>query len=365
MKIIQLVSNLSYGDAIGDEVLMLHSYLRKTCEARIMTLSVHPALENLADAMDFSAIQPEDVVILHKASGDVLTKPFRKLRCKKLLIYHNITPPSFFFPYNLIVAFNQRRGRKQLKSLASCVDWAWGDSQYNCNELTAMGFCSRRVATLPLCLPNQEKPPVNAELAAGLRAGLGANILSIGRIAPNKKPEDIIKAFYLYQKHVDPHAKLYLVGSWQGMEKYYAKIMGFIADLGLSGVTMTGHVSNEDKWTYLQCADLMLHMSEHEGFCVPLLEAMLCDVPILAYANSAVPETLGNPDQLFAEKDFPAVSERMREMITDQAYRSRILNKQRQNLQRFLPGPFQTRLSQLLDAVIGAKGNVYDENKGI
>ena len=353
MKIVQLVTTLHTGDAIGEEVLRIHAYLQKHYDAHIVAVQVQPALKHLTDTVDLCAMETDDLVILHKASGDDWGSVFACLRCKKVLLYHNITPPSFFVPYDLIRAWNQWRGRRQLKTLVREADWAWGDSRYNCDELVSLGFDPIKTAVLPICLPfEHERPKANTELAETLRAQKQTKILYVGRIAPNKKYEDILKAFFCYQTTVDPSTQLYLVGSWQGYEKYYAKLMGFAADLKLQNVVFTGQVSQEDKWAYYSSADLMLCMSEHEGFCVPLLEAMYYQIPVLAYATTAVTETLGDAGQLFAKKDYAMAAAMMHRLITDTGYRQEVLERQNQRLQQFLPSRFEETIAQRLCEVM-------------
>ena len=353
MKIIQLMTSLYPKDAIGEEALMIHSIAGKRCNTCIMALDVDPSLKHLTAEMDFSSVEEDDILILHKASGDDFVSLFQRLQCKKVLLYHNITPPSFFLHYDLIRVWNQWRGRTQLKPLVRAAGWVWGDSQFNCDELIALGSNPQKTEVLPLCLPFETQPPeANQELIARLNAHQQTKIFFIGRVAPNKKFEDIIKAFYYYQKTVDPSASLYLVGSYQGYAKYYAKLIGFIDELGLRNVFITGQVSQEDKWAYYSCADMMLCMSEHEGFCVPLLEAMYFNIPILAYASTAVTETMGDAGVLFTEKDYAAISGQMKRLMSDPEFRGQVIDKQRQNLLRFIPSQFEARIQQLLQNVI-------------
>ena len=294
MKIIQLVSSLSYGDAIGNDVIAIHQTLVEAgYDARVMAMRLHPAASEKVVAMELSAanVQNEDIVIFHKASGDALSSLYERLPCRKILLYHNITPASFFLPYDLIMCWNLARGRRQLKRLAKAADWAWGDSEYNVQELKAMGYNPDRLYTLPIILNDfgrQAKP--DEAMLKRLKQKAGTRFLFVGRIAPNKKQEDVIKVFATYKQLFDPDAQLHLVGSWRGNEKYYAKIMGFIADLQLEGVHFSGHITDEELAAYYRSADVFICISEHEGFCVPLLEAMQYDVPVVAYAAAAVPE---------------------------------------------------------------------------
>lgn len=358
MSIIQLVSNLNYGDAIGNDVIAIHHVLTQAGHhARIMTLEKHPAITTVTEPVDVSAVSPEDLVIFHKASGDELSGLFAALPCRKAILYHNITPARFFLPYDPVMSLNLFRGRRQLRRLAACRPWSWGDSDYNCEELRRCGFPEDRIRRLPILFDGTPADaPADEEVLRRLRGCPGTKMLFTGRIAPNKKQEDVIKVFATYRATVDPRAQLFLMGSWQGNDKYYAKLQGFIADLGLEGVTFTGHVSDEARNAYYKGCDVFVCMSEHEGFCVPLLEAMQHDVPVVAYASSAVPETLGDRSLLFEEKDYPAICRRIHRLQTDAADRAQVLAAQRESLARFDPTTVAARLLELVDEAL--KGGV-------
>ena len=359
VKIVQFVTSLAYGDAIGDDVLAMDRILKGAgYDCRVMAITVDERLAGRAENVDFGAIAPDDLIIFHKATGDTLSAPICKLRCKKMVVYHNITPARFFLPYDLVMAWNLGRGRRQLKRLAAVADYACGDSAYNCAELAEAGFKKDRLSVLPILFDinkmKVEQP--DAALLKKLRGTPGAKLLFIGRVAPNKKQEDVIKVFYRFLETQDPDAKLYLVGGWQGLEKYYAKLKGFAADLGLTDeqVVFTGRVTDAEKEAYLAAADALVCMSEHEGFCVPLLEAMRRDIPIAAYAAAAVPETLGENGMLFKEKDYAAIAAAIGRMCREPALREDVLRRQRENLRRF---DLEESSRQLLRIVSGLAGN--------
>ena len=398
MTVIQTATALRQGDAIGADIMRIHELLAEcghkpyiaVCEcdpelsARFGTISVSAA-ERIAES------DPEStLVIQHKASGDELTGFFLRLRCKRLLIYHNITPASYFLPYDLLMTWNLWRGRRQLKRLAGSGAWAWGDSAYNCRELADMGFDTARVRVMP-CLEyfdkagaegseSTEPSGMNGRSAHESRVGgaksssssvvdgthgdasqespvsAGAKILFVGRIAPNKKQEDVIKAFCCYKTYVDKDATLTLIGSPDSCRQYYAKLLGFVAELGLGGVRFAGHVSAEELAASYRTADLFLCMSEHEGFCVPLVEAMRADLPIIAYDAAAVGETLGEGGVLIRKKNWPEICGEMERVLRDGEYRARIILKQRGELRRFDGGTAEERFRELLREVTGREG---------
>ena len=360
MKIVQVVSNLNWGDAIGNDILAIDSALRQEgFSCQIMAVTIHEKLADRARPVDFSILATEDLILFHKASGDALTAPVARLSCKKVLVYHNITPAKYFLPYDWVMSWNLRRGRNQLKKYAPRMDFGWGDSQYNRNELIASGMPEEKTAVLPILFePGKVAALPDEATAVRLRQRPGSVLLFIGRVAPHKKFEDVIKVFWYYLRNEDPQAVLYLIGGWQGLEKYYAKLRGFVADLGLTEdqVVFTGQVSDEVRNVCLRCADALVCMSEHEGFCVPLLEAMRSDLPIVAFRAAAVPETLGDNGLVFDRKDYPAIAAQIGRLRRDDAFRAEVIRRQRERLLHFSEEAAREKLLALVRQAAGGIG---------
>lgn len=349
MKIIQLLTNFTTGDAISNDVSAIDEILKEEkYDSRIMALKIHEAYSGLASVVDLSGIQPDDVVIFHKSTGDALTGRIAGLSCRKGIVYHNITPAGYLFPYDPVMAYVLYMGRRQLKKNLSRYDFAWGVSEYNCRELISMGMATDRTAVLPILMKHHPVQP-DPDALRQLNESKGINLLFIGRISPQKKQEDIIKVYWhVLQK--DPEARLFLVGRWNGLEKYYAKLKGFCADLGLTDqqVIFTGGVSEEEKAAYLTGADALVCMSEHEGFCVPLLEAMEYGLPVIAYHAAAIPETLGESGILFRKKDYAAIAGELSRLKEDLPYRQEVITKQRERLHQFDYDVVRNRLLELI-----------------
>lgn len=269
------------------------------------------------------------------------------------MLYHNITHAEFFKPYDKIQAWRLKQGRKQVVDMIPYLDYAWADSSYNLQEILAAGIPSQKTAVLPIMIDfKQYEEPADRNLLQQLNSKTGTKLLFTGRIAPNKCQEDIIKVFYYYKNLIDPKAQLYLVGSYRGMEKYYAKLQGFVADLKLKDVYFTGHISLQKLLAYYQACDVFVCMSEHEGFCVPLVECMYFDLPIVAYNSSAIPETLAGSGVLLAKKDYGQFCEAIKQLRNDAVYREEILKSQRQALQRYQPEQVAEMLYKLLQNIL-------------
>jgi len=161
------------------------------------------------------------------------------------------------------------------------------------------------------------------------------NILFVGRVAPNKRQEDVIRAFYYYTRFFEPNSRLILVGNYNNLEQYYLELKTFARKLRLNNVVFPGHTSFAEILAYYRTADLFLCQSEHEGFCVPLVEAMYFGKPIVAYDSSAIGETLAEAGVLLKEKDPALTAAVMDQVIRDPQLQQVIRQHQQKNLQRF------------------------------
>ncbi|MGH7818736.1 MAG: glycosyltransferase, partial [Candidatus Binatia bacterium] len=178
-----------------------------------------------------------------------------------------------------------------------------------------------------------------------------ANFLHVGRLVPNKRLEDVLKIFYFYRKRVDPDARLFLIGIDTDMEIYSFALRQMIHDIGLKGVVFPGRVTERELVSYYRIADVYLCMSEHEGFCVPLLEAMHFGVPVIAYAAGAVPETLGDAGALATRKDFSELAELAALLCSDQRLRGAMVAAGRERVREYLPDAVAPRLTRFVDSL--------------
>jgi glycosyltransferase involved in cell wall biosynthesis len=181
------------------------------------------------------------------------------------------------------------------------------------------------------------------------------NILFVGRIVPNKRIEDHIRLAEMYKRYVDSYYRFIFVGRYDGVPRYFAMIQALIVEYQMlpERFVFTGGVPNEDLAAYYRWADAYVSLSEHEGFCVPLLESMAMDVPVLAYAAGAVPETLGGAGVLFSPKDLEFAAEMLGTLVYDRAVRDRVIAGQRRRLADFSPARIDARLREVL-ASLGA-----------
>jgi glycosyltransferase involved in cell wall biosynthesis len=162
----------------------------------------------------------------------------------------------------------------------------------------------------------------------------------VGRLIPNKRPDDVIRFFHAYKTLYNPRARLILAGSYSGFETYLAQLHTLIADLGARDVHIVGQVTNAELTAIYDCADLFLCASEHEGFCVPLIESFYKRVPVLAYAATAVPATMDGGGVLYDRKDPAHVAALMHALVSDQDLADQVLDAQDAALDRLLKKDF-------------------------
>jgi L-malate glycosyltransferase len=327
----QLLHTLSYGDAISGEVLALQRALQsQNITGEIFALNVHPRYKSTAVAIGNElhfgeAIKQGDTLVLHYSLGSPLNEYFINLKGhKKVLIYHNITPARWFAAINSRVAKDITEGIKDLVPMCKAADIVIADSEFNQSELLALGISSR-LLELPLD-PMRWNKPSNTGISELLKAGDTVEVLHVGRLAPNKCIEDVLKTFYFFHHYVEKNSRLWLVGIDIDTEIYSFALKRLTYELGLEeSVRFTGAVADEELKSFYEGADLYLCMSEHEGFCLPVVEALHFEALVFAFNAGALPRTLGGAGVLFSQKRFAALAEVMGEVWKDKELRTRMV----------------------------------------
>jgi len=269
---------------------------------------------------------------------------------RMMLVYHNITPPEYFAGVHRELAKLCFRGRRELRAYASRCELAAGDSEFNRQELEAFGFPD--TAVLPVVPDFSHLDVTPNRLMAGQFDDGWRNILFVGRIIPHKRVEDVIRIFHAYKTECNPRSRLLIVGSYGGFDKYLASLQHLVADLGVSDVHIVGQVTNEELTAYYDVADLFLCASEHEGFCVPLVESFYKELPVVAYAATAVPSTMDGAGVLFETKDPLHVATLIDTILSDEALQDRIVDGQLAALDRLRRRDFAGTLLRLVDRAL-------------
>lgn len=349
----QLLAGFSNNDAISNEALILRTMFRKWGFRSEIYSEPSRVLPQLAkEARDItsciSEFQTNDIAILHLSIGSDVNDIFVELPCKKIILYHNITPAHYFELVNKPVASLLARGRRQLELLKNTAEISLADSKYNAGEMESLGY--KNVKVFPLVIPmERRRVSPDRRIIKEFQDGL-TNILFVGRCAPNKRIEDLLTCFYYFQKYVDSDSRLIYVGSFAGTERYYYLLIAQMRAMELQQrVNFMGCVPDAELNAYYSCADIFLSMSEHEGFCAPLLEAMSYNVPVMAYSSTAVPETMDGSGILFEKKQFELIAEMMAEVVRNTSFRTSILNGQKERLQRYEKQDLENILKSYLE----------------
>lgn len=350
MRVDQLVPAFHRGDAIGDEAWELRSFFRAEGYAsEIYCLGRDKGLEGESKLFsEFPAPAADDVTLLHFALPSPLSGALAGLPSKKAVIYHNITPAAFFEGFNPEFARIARIGREELASLAEATDLSLADSEYNRLELAGLGF--RNTAVFPLFVDfDKYARPENALLRDLYRDGR-VNILFVGRIAPNKKIENLVKTIFYYKKYISPLVRLIIVGKTNTFPSYYAAVSRMADEFYLKPgeVVFIGHVPDDEMYALYRAADVFLSLSEHEGFCLPLVESMMFDLPVVALGAAAVPYTLGEAGLLLREFHPDRTAEAVRLAAKDSALRTALIESGRRELARLRSFPRESFLRDRL-----------------
>jgi len=345
-QIHQMLPFFGYGDAIGNHALALRRVLREWGYASEIFAEVwEPRLKG--ECHPYQAYRafshPDNVLILHYSVGGQVNRFVMNPPDRVVLYYHNITPPHFSYAVNGDLARHLQEAQRDLPRLIEKAS-AIADSPFSQQELERIGL--RVLGVVPPILSFEHLQPSHPNRAESN----GTMWLHVGRLAPNKCIHDTIKAFYFYHTWIERCSRLLLVGSAEGMQEYVDALQRLVARLGLQdAVIFTGRV--EDVGAYYQMADVYISMSEHEGFCIPLVEAMHCDVPVIAYASTSVPFTLGEAGVLIRRKEYPVIAEIAHEVVTNDALRARLINCQRERAAAFAPDVVRDELRKCLDKV--------------
>lgn len=348
MRVFQLTENLMEGDAISDNVLALHAALGSLgYEARLFAAHAlrscrGVSVENAAGLE--RALREDDLLLYQYSIGSPLTGWFLRQRCRKAIVYQNITPSRFFQPWDAALADAARLGREELPAVLAAVDFAIASSLYSERELKALGCTHTEVLPVLVDFARYEAQP-DAALLSRLCDGTD-NILFVGRKAPNKCIEDVLLAADYYHRSAEKPCRLLLVGD-ESMTHYCAALRSLMASLRVP-VEWLGRVSLPQLIACYRASRLFLCMSEHEGFCVPLLESMHFSLPVLAYDAAAVPETLGGSGVVFAQKDYRQLACVMEQLLHRPELRQTVIDAQRARLEDFRPERVVQRLEEIM-----------------
>ena len=350
MVVNQWVPAAHQGDAIGDSARRVRTLLREMGhQSDLYAMTMDDDLRGDVIEWTDAGATRGDLTIFHFALVSPMTGAFARLGSGRVLQYHNVTPAHFFAGYDAEIFRLAMLGREDLKSLVGHTDIALGDSEYNRQELEELGFTNTGVFPIAVDTARITQAPRRPALEDVLSEEGWLNFLFVGRIAPNKKIEDHIKLAEHYKRYVDEQYRFVFVGKTDAVPRYYMAIRALLEryQMPQGRFIFTGPVPDADLATYYRMASVYISLSEHEGFCVPLLEAMAADVPVLAYSSTAVPDTLGGAGIQFAPKDLEYGAELLGELAYNDDLRKQVIAGQRARLGDFGDDRIRKELERL------------------
>jgi glycosyltransferase involved in cell wall biosynthesis len=358
----QFVPMLHRGDAVGRHTLSLRdAIVARGFESRIYVDAIDAETgDETTPVLDYPGrAQARDVVLYQFATASAMAR-WLSGRGETLVVnYHNITPPDLFAPWDNHLALGQLRAQSELRMLAPRTALAVADSGYNREHLIAAGFAE--TAVIP---PSAALGP--ATMAAGALPGerttpdvepepRGARWLCVGRVAPNKAIEDIIAALMVTRMDGDPAATLSIVGK-PATTAYVDALHRYVATLGLGqAVSFGGHASDAAVAEAYARADVLVVTSAHEGYCVPVVEAMSVGLPVVAFRQGALPEVLGRAGVLVDSRDPYVLSSTIGALLTDAPRRARLATAA---LARLGELDLATAADRFVDLLIGVQRRV-------
>lgn len=344
MKIVQVMNALDPTDAVTVHLLELDRMLRRIGhETEIYSRYCHPDFEEVRRPSKDLVRARGDLLLFHFAGYTELLGPISRFRGLRGVVYHNVTPSRFFEGMEEARSFCDM-GRRQVADLPGVFHFGLGVSEFNRRELEEAGF--EKTAVLPISREVAGMAGIDPSPEVLGRLGPEAkHVLMVGRLAPHKGVVEGVRAFARYRERGGGDARLWLVGRTRGYDAYVERVRKTIRELGVErAVTITGEVALPELRAYYERADALLVLSEHEGFCVPLAEAMTFGVPAVAHASGAVPETLGGAGVLLDSRDEETVAGALGRVLEDERFRAGVIEGERRRREAFSPEAVEERL---------------------
>jgi glycosyltransferase involved in cell wall biosynthesis len=358
VRVDQVIPSLASRDAIGVHTRALTAALREAgIESEIFYGNCTPDVAGEGRPLVELGRAGRDRWLLYQSSiGSPVYDVLAARDEPKLVNYHNITPAALLEEWEPDVGYEVSLGRTQLERLAPESRLAVADSTFNESELIDVGYTNTAVVPLLIDMTTagaDPDPTLAAQLAGAKDAG-GADLLFVGKVSPHKAPHDLVKMLSVYRRCYDPAARLHLVGSPLG-ERYGPALAAFVADLGLEGaVHVTGSLSPAGLEAYYRAADVFVCASDHEGFCVPIVEAMGHGVPVVAYGVAAVPETVGDAGLVLPDKDPLHFAAAVHRVVTDADLRAHLSRAAARRVAGYSVEKSTARFVSLIKAAVGA-----------
>lgn len=373
MRIIQVLDYYASGNAVANCAVTYYRYCKRLgIDCAIVARLIDKQDDMISEMSLLDDLLDEDIIMYHLCIGTPLNDEICNYECKKVLVYHNITPPEMLQAYDSNLAKACEMGLAQLANMKDAFDICLADSEFNKQDMISVGYCAENITVIPPFVSKEDFSKTPDEKIVKRMSDGWTNILFVGRVSPHKKYEDVIKAFDYYKKNINPKSRLILAGGV--MESYYLRLVDYVRDLKLKDVIFTKQIPFSHLLAYYATANIFLCMSEHEGYCIPLIEAMEFDIPVIAFDAGAVKGTMGNSGILIDDKNPVFVAKIIDKITKDSSFREGVLEGQRQYLKtiddehifnlfaKWTEG-LEARLGQTIqkkDCIINENSNPYD-----
>ena len=354
----QFVPNFAAGDAIGAHVRHTQRVLREAGFAsEIFYDEAQAAVRKLGRpraTFDRDTDGDGAWILFHLSTGSDMTGYLLDLGLPFGVYFHNITPPEFFDRWEPGAAENLRRALNDMRRLAARSRFAMANSEFSARSLADAGYEPTSVVPVFVDWSEYDAPPnprvlnrVRRENDAG-----GARWIFVGRVAPNKCQHDVIAAFAAYKELYDSAARLTLIGG-RTSNVYFRSLELLAEELGIAAsVELTDSIPFDEALAHWHGADVLVYLSEHEGFGVPTLEAMTFDIPVVAYASSAIPETVGDAGVLLPTKDPVVVATAVHRVLTDEPLRKELIEAGRERRKAYDLDAVSHQMLQAIEAAL-------------
>ncbi|MEX2195835.1 MAG: glycosyltransferase [Thermoleophilaceae bacterium] len=344
-RIHQLLSGAGPVDAVTSQALEYRRLFERWGMAgEVHAAAIEPRLN--AGVLPLKRLEPapDDLLLIHYSAYAPRLEPLLELPQRKLLVYHNVTPARYLWSHHPHVATLCQLGRDHLPRYARAVDVACAVSGYNARELREAGAAEVRV--VPILF---EPPEISARSV--IRADAGPSVLGVGRLVPHKRQDLVVRAFALWQREHAADASLALVGEPLSVA-YRDRLDDLARRAGGMRVQLTGPVSDEELGRRYAGASVFLTLSEHEGFCVPLLEAFAAGVPVVARPVGGMPEVGGDAVLWAQDDDVAVVAELLELAVRDEDLRGELIRRGRARLEEFAYERTAEKLRAAVDAAL-------------
>ena len=354
MRIIQLINGISGGSGVANSLFSLvDALVEMGYESEIYAKYVgeipYSRSVKRIESLSELNINSDTVLFYHFYSACDLNEDVKKLDCKKILIFHNVTPPAFFYEWDKQKCCELARGEYEARNTEKYYDFAIALSMFSKNQLISYGWNPSKVDVIPLINVNYDFiAPMDED--SNNFSNCVSIFLHVGRIVPNKKIEDIIFIFNDYVAKYDEKAYLILCGDNSSYQLYYKALLLLVQKFNLKDkVLFTGQVPDDMVESYYKRANVYLCMSEHEGLCIPILEAFKHKIPVIAYGAAAVPDTMGDAGVIIYEKNFEKISEKIHELLNNKVWLDDVLKKEQQRVNNFSISNYKSILNNLIN----------------